>query len=233
MRIMRRRTMRFMAPVVVSALIISALPAAASATPRSKAGPPAEGSGQVKRVDEDGSVPAKWDLPKPPALGHPDVAPASAGGNGDGRNNLSFSAFDSGDMVVALGTLTGHAGCFNKASFANLDSLCVWSANKQPRNGVQLERPRLYHTYDHAYGIWVPSHASYGSSVVSYCAAQNGEPYNISSSKTNTGEWYCSKLPWKAWQVRTGLDLDADGGFWVWPVDLVNSRYTRIFASSS
>ena len=28
---------------------------------------------------------------------------------------------------------------------------------------------------------------------------------------------------------QTGVDLDADGGFWVWPVDLVNSSRTSLF----
>ena len=41
---------------------------------------------------------------------HADTAPASAGGNGDGTNALPFTQFESGDMVVTGGTLTGHAG---------------------------------------------------------------------------------------------------------------------------
>lgn len=224
---MRHRRLRLTALAVASALIVTALPTVAAA------GPPAEAKGQIKRPNKDGSLPAKWNLPKPQVEGHPDVAPDPAGGNGDGKNSLSFGAFDSGDMVVALGTAFGHAGCFDKAKYSTRDSLCVWSANKTPVSAVQLERPRKYNSYDYAYGIWVPAKYTYGSSVVNYCAAQKGEPYNINSSKSNTSEWYCSKLPWKGWQVRTGLDIDADGGYWVWPVDLVNSTHTKVFVSAS
>jgi hypothetical protein len=28
------------------------------------------------------------------------------------------------------------------------------------------------------------------------------------------------------------VDLDADGGYWVWPVDLVNDSQTSVFAMS-
>jgi hypothetical protein len=224
---MRHKISRCTALAVVSALIIMALPTAAGATP------PSEPKGQLKRPNIDGSIPARWDLPKPPVEEHSDTAPDPAGGNGDGKNNLSFSAFDNGDMVVALGTAFGHAGCFDRARYYSKDSLCVWSANKTPVSEVQLERPRKYNDYDYAYGIWVPAKYTYGPSVVTYCAAQKGEPYNINSSKSNTSEWYCSKLPWKGWQVRTGLDIDADGGYWVWPVDLVNSTHTKVFVSAS
>lgn len=190
------------------------------------------GNGQDKTPTRDGRAPKKWDLEKPEVTRHPDEAPSTAGGNGDGRNALSFSAFDNGDMVVALGTATGHAGCWADARYTNLDSRCIWSANTAPVNGVQLEQPRKYQAYDFAYGIWVPTKASYGTGVVSYAAAQLGEPYNISSSKTDYTQWYCSKLPWVGWKLKTGLDLDADGGYWVWPVDLVNDAQTAVFASS-
>lgn len=194
--------------------------------------PASAGPGRSKAPGPDGRAPKKWDLAKPEVVRHPDEAPSTAGGNGDGRNALSFSAFDDGDMVVALGTATGHAGCWADGRFSTLDSRCVWSANTTPVKGVQLEQPRKYQGYDFAYGLWVPAKSAYGGAVVSYCAAQQGEPYSISSSKTDYTKWYCSKLPWVGWKLKTGLDLDADGGYWVWPVDLVNDSQTAVFASA-
>ena len=195
------------------------------------------GHGQTKRAGRDGTVPQEWDLPKPEVVPHPDVAPSGAGSLvGDGTNSLSFSAFDTGDMVVVLGTTFGHAGCWSDALYSSargLYSYCIWSANTTPVNGVQLEQPIKYRAYDRAYGLWVPSRAAYGSAVINYCAAQRGEPYVITSSKTDYSRWYCSKLPWVGWKLKAGVDLDADGGYWVWPVDLVNDSQTSVFAMSS
>ena len=188
--------------------------------------------GPHKALDSNGRIPKKWNLAKPEITLHPDAAPTTASGNGDGSNTLSFAGFDSGDMVVGLGTATGHAGVWAASRYFNADSSCVWSANTTPINGVQLEKARKYQGYDYAYGLWVPTKASFGSSVVSYAAAQAGEPYNIASSKTDYTKWYCSKLPWVGWKLKAGVDLDADGGYWVWPVDLVNDSQTTVFASA-
>lgn len=197
----------------------------------------AAGHHSHKKVGADGGVPRRWDLPKPAAVPHPDVAPPGAGGLlGDGTNTISFSAFDTGDIIVVLGTTFGHAGCWSDALYSaarGLSSYCIWSANVTPVNGVQLEQPIKYRAYDRAYGLWVPSKASYGATVIGYCAQQKGEPYNILSSKTDQSRWYCSKLPWVAWKLKAGVDLDADGGYWVWPVDLVNDGQTSLFAMSN
>lgn len=217
---MRHMTSRFAAVLAVAMLIISAVPAFAVAAPKAH-----------KRLDPDGSVPRKWDLPTP-VIPSDDTTPTDAGGIGDGYNNLSFAAFDTGDIVCAFpgGFLVGHAGIFNDALHISDFSPCVWSANKTPYNDVRRETPASYRNYDYAFGIWVPSKASYGTSVVSWCAAQAGEPYDINSSKTDFARWYCSKLPWAGWKVRTGVDLDADGGYWVKPADLVNDSETSTFA---
>ena len=200
---------------------------------------PAYGAGgrATKRVGPGGAVPARWNLPKPAVVPHDDVAPPGAGGIlGDGQNTIAFTSFDTGDMIVVLGTTFGHAGCWSDTLYSasrGLYSYCIWSANTTPVNGVQLEQPVKYRAYDRAYGLWVPKKAGCGSAVVSYCALQMGEPYNIVSSKTDYGRWYCSKLPWVGWKLKAGVDLDADGGSWVWPVDLVTDSDTAVFASAS
>lgn len=217
---MRQTTSRLAAVLAALMLLAAAAPIAAGAAPRAH-----------KRLDPDGSIPKKWDLPTP-VLPSDDATPTSAGGVGDGHNNLSFAGFDTGDMVCAFpgGFLTGHAGIFNDALHTSDYAACVWSANKTPGNDVRRETPASFRNFDYAYGIWVPSKASYGASVVSWCAAQAGEPYDINSTKTDYARWYCSKLPWVGWKIRTGVDLDADGGYWVKPADLVNDSQTSTFA---
>ncbi|MDZ4168790.1 MAG: hypothetical protein U1E26_03930 [Coriobacteriia bacterium] len=219
---MRQSTARLAAVLAALMLLTAAAPITAGAAPRAH-----------KRLDRDGSVPKKWDLPTP-VLPSDDTTPTDAGGIGDGHNHLSFARFDTGDIVCAFpgGFLVGHAGIFNDALHSSDYSKCVWSANKTPVSQVQLETPASFRNYDYAFGIWVPSKASYGKSVVSWSATHRGKPYDVNSSKTDLSRWYCSKLPWAGWKVRTGLDLDADGGYWVKPADLVNSRYTSTFAYS-
>lgn len=186
-----------------------------------------------KGVGRDGEVPAKWDLPKPRAKVHPDDAPASAGGDGTGYNRLSFSAFDTGDIVVTQGGATGHAGEFDDARHFSDSSYCVWSANVKPVSSVQRETPLKYRSYDQAFGLWVPCVAqTVRNRALGYCAAQNGEPYSITSSKSDQSKWYCSKLVWASYRFIAGLDLDADGGYWVWPIDLINDSQTSLFAYS-
>lgn len=220
---MRHNINRLTAVATALSLAICISPSLAAAAP-----------GRHKTPGEDGSVPKKWDQPTP-AVATDDSTPTAAGGVGDGTNDISFRYFDDGDMVCGLpgGTLTGHAGIWSDARHTSDYAKCVWSANTTPVNGVQLEPAVKYRTYDFAYGLWVPTKYTYGSSVIAWCAAQAGEPYDISSSKTDYARWYCSKLAWAGWKVRTGVDLDADGGYWVKPADLVNDSQTSTFASGN
>jgi len=187
------------------------------------------GQRAAKRVGPGGRVPPAWDLPKPPSRPHPDTAPSSAGGSGDGANAITFSNFDDGDIVVVLGTATGHAGLFDEPRYVTINSSAILSANTTPRNGVQYETCVKYRGYDSAYGLWVPGYTWAGVSARNFCRAQLGEPYNIAASKSDDTAWYCSKLAWAGWRRRASVDLDADGGYWVWPVDLVNSGRTAAF----
>jgi len=159
----------------------------------------------IKKVSKDGSIPAKWDLPKPKVEPHEDTPPVSASGNGDGSNDISFDEFESGDIIVVTGTATGHAGEFDWVYYYNLDSYCIWSANTEPEDGVQLEQPSKYRGYDEAYGLWVPS-ATYSERLDArdYCGEQEGEPYELTSLKTTETDWYCSKLAWASYWFTKG-----------------------------
>lgn len=205
----------------------------------------------VKSLDKKGKIPAKWNLKKPVPKQHPDEPPpvegymntnnlnatdlGKSGGSGGGTNNISFNEFESGDLIVVLGTTTGHTGEFDLSRYRNnLDDYCIWSANTTPENGVQLEQPIKYRNYPEAYGLWVPG-VSYTKRIEAkdFCENQKGEPYTVFTSKTSTSSWYCSKLDWASYYHTSGLDLDADGGYWVWPVDLVNDNDTSVFAYSN
>jgi cell wall-associated NlpC family hydrolase len=199
-------------------------------------------------------APATNRLAKPARVAHEDRAPSvpgnivsspvpfaavasldAMGGSGGGSNSITFSNFDDGDVVVVTDptSLTGHAGLFDDRYYSSIYSYAVLSANVAPGNGVQREQCLKYRTYDRAYALWVPKKASYGTAARTYAYKQMGKPYSITAAKTDTRSFYCSKLVWAAWRYTSGLDLDGDGGFWVWPIDLVNSRYTTLFGSWS
>lgn len=164
-----------------------------------------------------------------------DECPEEAGSTGDGSNSLSFASFDDGDIIVAIQSWSvGHAGMWDDRYDRGATSACVWSAVKSYPGRVIREAPVKYRTYDRAYGLWVPSVSAWRrASARSYCAAQSGETYDINSSKTNQTRWYCSKLVWAGYKYQADVDLDANGGYWVAPVDLYNDAQTRCFASAS
>jgi len=195
-------------------------------------------------------VSATHRLAKPARIAHEDRAPSvpgnissspapfaavasldPLGGTGGGSNSITFSNFDDGDVVVVTDStsLTGHAGLFDDRYYSSIYSYAVLSANVAPSDGVQREQCLKYRTYDRAYALWVPKKASYGTAARTYAYKQMGKPYSVAGAKTDTRSFYCSKLVWAAWRYTSGLDLDGDGGYWVWPIDLVNSSYTTVF----
>ena len=85
---MKRRIAAVLAAVMLAGMLV---PAAALAAER-----------RVKSVGPDGQVPAKWDLAKPNKTPHPDVAPPSASGSGDGFNRMSFTAFGNSILNISI-----------------------------------------------------------------------------------------------------------------------------------
>jgi hypothetical protein len=213
---MRRTIAAGVAALVVLACMMPSVAAAAERT--------------TKKLGPDGRVPGKWDLETPKKVAHPDTAPPTASGNGDGANGIHFTYFDDGDIAVVLGTATGHAGLFDKPYYTSgLLSWAIISANTTPRSAVQREQCAKYRTYDEAWALWVPNYQAYAYRARQYARSKIGQPYDIWSSKADQTKWYCSKLCWSAWRYTAGIDLDGDGGYWVWPVDLVNSSRTSAF----
>lgn len=197
-------------------------------------------------------APKSFAARKPPVVAHPDAAPVEVaptaalptdsspslsiqgsidlGGTSGGTNTMSFASLTTGDIIVVLDptSLTGHAGLFDRSRYSSILSYAVLSANVSPVNGVQVEKCAKYRLYDRAYGLRVPQEYSHRVSVRDFALRQLGKPYSVLASKTDLRSFYCSKLAWAAYRYQTGVDLDADGGTWVWPVDLLNSRYTSV-----
>lgn len=172
---------------------------------------------------------------------------------GDGVNNISFSSFTAGDMVVGRGStcdyFAGIYPCYWK-HLALYDSdyntgseydKALWSA--YPNSSVETDvngkvgrqtKWSIHNYYDQAQGIWAAS-TTYQEryNTTWYAYGQRGEPYDALSSKSNTSSWYCSKIAWKAYLEKTLLDFDSNGGYHVIPDDIYLSKWVRIFATAS
>lgn len=186
-------------------------------------------------------------LIKPPVVAHPDVAPAVPGNTdgapkvmaslgsvipgATGSNSVSFGSFRDGDIVVVLDPagLTGHAGMFDARYYSSVYSYALWSANTSPVNGVQREQCVKYRANDEAFALRVSGGTYFRAAARNFAARQLGKPYNILGAKTDLSSFYCSKVAWTSWRYTMGVDLDGDGGYWVWPVDLINSSHTVLF----
>jgi cell wall-associated NlpC family hydrolase len=192
---------------------------------------------------------AAFGLAKPHISSHPDAAPVDSlassskdgaplsiapaslvsGGNA-GTNLISFTSLTTGDIVVVTDPnyFTGHAGLFDRSRYSSILSYAMLSANIDPYNGVQYEKCAKYRLNDRAYALRVPTEYGHRVAVRDWALRQLGKPYSVFATKTDLSSFYCSKLAWAAYRYVSGVDLDADGGFWVWPIDLVNSRYTAL-----
>ncbi|MBJ8189707.1 hypothetical protein JDS79_22615 [Bacillus cereus] len=114
----------------------------------------------------------------------------------------------------------GHAGIVAD------NNAYVFEAN--PGEGVQRKANYWNTYYNSKYALYVK-----GASTNAYQGAQhygwqqwrNGKPYGLSMNKWDESSYYCSKLVWRAWK-NEGVDIDADGGPTVWPVDILNSSQT-------
>lgn len=72
--------------------------------------------------------------------------------------------------------------------------------------------------------VWLASlTSSQRSSIISYHASQVGDLYwfsTASTEKNRTDRWYCSKLQWRAYLYSTGIDIDKNAGYTVYPSDI-------------
>jgi hypothetical protein len=229
-----RVAIRLLSAVIASSLLMGALPAYGRPTlpkPPARAHADTVPSVPGAAAQLSGRVPGGTSRP---GLARLQISGAITGqitGQMSGTNLITFDRFADGDMVVVEDPagLTGHAGLFDHRFYVDIRSYAVLSANVSPANGVQREQCLKYRANEEAWGIYVPTATDHRVAARNFAYSQMGKPYNVLATKTDLRSFYCSKLAWAAWRYTSGLDLDADGGFWVWPIDLVNSRYTRVF----
>jgi hypothetical protein len=66
--------------------------------------------------------------------------------------------------------------------------------------------------------------AEVAQGAIDYAIAHIGTPYDYSffGGKDTEDKMYCSELVWRAY-LSQGIDLDSNGGPWVWPGEIVRS----------
>lgn len=153
-------------------------------------------------------------------------------------HSISWSNWSYGDIILGNGPSSGSSSTVPYGYYrhgATYDSYYGNFISAAPSNGVRRESKNFWSTnYKSVAGYWVPSSSSSQRfNVVSYLRQQMGEPYQWNSSKTNYAEWYCTKLPYVAYKGNAAIDIDGDGGYWVFPDDIANDDQTRLFMSSS
>lgn len=103
-----------------------------------------------------------------------------------------------------------------------------------PDEGVYRETQNFWETEYREVAGFFASSANTTERVVAvqYLRDQIGEPYLWDSSKTAYSKWYCSKLPYVAYEKKADLNIDTDGGYWVFPDDIAEDNDMDLFMSS-
>lgn len=166
---------------------------------------------------------------------------ADANGNigiGDSTGSGSYSNYFSYDGLwkgmVFLGDNPGtnawgwvrHAGIYDGTT----DDSCIWTASG-PGQGVKWEkRSDWAKEFNNIYAMDVKNTTSSqnASAFDTAKSLSTGDPYDWQASKGDNDAWYCSKVPFRGYQDVTGIDIDFDWGYWVWPVDIYNDGDIKI-----
>lgn len=59
------------------------------------------------------------------------------------------------------------------------------------------------------------------TNICNYQKKQTGKPYTLYGGKYDDTQFYCSKLQWLAYYIHRGVDIDRDGGTYVFPRDIL------------
>lgn len=164
---------------------------------------------------------------------------------GDG-NSFKVTAMLSGEFVlpdqygVCLQGLINHAAMYDSSRYYSNSSRCFLSANDDDnRNGkgysytgVGYESPNYYRNcFDQVYCGYVPGEDASEALSSAQSAASVGESYSLNTTKSNTSKWYCSKVLWYGYEHGLDIDIDYDGGPFVFPVDIYNDEDVSIWIS--
>lgn len=163
----------------------------------------------------------------------------SLSGNGNGTNTLSVSSLVKGDIILLndggtqiYGAIM-HAGIYDGTKV----DLCIYSASPNATStckttGVRWERVSDWRKNDQAWTMNVKGTTKkQRETAFNYVRkyATVGEKYDWSASKSSTSKWYCSKIPWYAYKNSSvKIDIDYDGGYWCYPIDIYNSSKTNL-----
>ncbi len=160
-------------------------------------------------------------------------------GPGDG-NALSYKDLEKwavkGDIL--LGDNVGksiqgdinHAGIYNGEA-SKYNGNVILSA--QPGPGVLMESIGKWSDDNNLVMIVTVKHISDEEKAKAYdtvaAVADIGEEYSLLTLKFTTKEWYCSKIPWYAYNnIDKHIDIDADGGIFVSPTDIYKDKDIEI-----
>jgi hypothetical protein len=164
----------------------------------------------------------------------------SSGDDADGwgpylSHNVESWRWDHADIIWSNGGYgIGHMGLIDKPwgkKAAIIDANTTAGISKH--YDVKKWASHYSKVAGYFYAWWSPI-AEERNDVMLYANAKVGQPYNWSFwDKGNDNRSYCSQLVWKAYYDTHGVDLDSNGGWVVWPDDIIRSfDLMKIFASS-
>lgn len=152
-------------------------------------------------------------------------------------HSIDWSDWDYADVIVGNGPSSGSSnsvpyGYYRHA--ATYDGRSEDFINAMPDEGVYRETQNFWETEYREVAGFFASSANTTERVVAvqYLRDQIGEPYLWDSSKTTYSKWYCSKLPYVAYEKKADLNIDTDGGYWVFPDDIAEDNDMDLFMSS-
>jgi uncharacterized protein YycO len=131
-----------------------------------------------------------------------------------------------GDALVSLESEYGSKGfIWGHAAIVADDARYAFEAN--PGEGVRRKDNKWNLHFKDKHALYVK-----GANTGNYREAQHyawrqwiaNKPYALSPLYSEDS-FYCSKLVWMSWREQ-GFDIDGDGGFSVWPKDILKSDIT-------
>jgi len=127
-----------------------------------------------------------------------------------------------------------HGGLYDTLYYTgNINDQVIHTANTLSNTGIdgmQYETPAKWQHYEWVTEMYVEGYDDFTtrSSAVSKGRNYAGD-YSLLYSKANNAHWYCSKVPWRAYNdVYSQIDMDHDGGFTVYPNDVYLSTWNYV-----
>lgn len=135
----------------------------------------------------------------------------------------SIEGAKAGEFFVEFGGKSSSVGDFGHAAVVYEDK-GFNTVEAFPDTGVKHHFGDWYRKDSdvYLYGV-TQSSGTKRANVAQYAHNMVGKKYSLTAKKEDERTFYCSKLVWLAWK-KQGVDLDDNGGFFVTPADLANSK---------